>query len=99
MSDSETMLERVARALCRCECEPPGIGYSVWDDSLSEIDRDKYRAQARAALEAMLEPEMDAIEAMQKVVNLDEEAGRFEFLSRYEITAIWQTGIGKALEG
>lgn len=50
------MVERVARALCRTECEPAGCGYSVWDDSLSVADREKYRELARAAIEAMREP-------------------------------------------
>lgn len=56
-------VEEVARAICKAECEPAGCGYSVWDESLSIADRNKYRTLARFALEANAAPTTAMIDA------------------------------------
>jgi hypothetical protein len=49
------MIERVARAICKSRFLDSGTGDDGWDDASPEIRCD-YRAEARAAIEAIREP-------------------------------------------
>lgn len=60
------MVEKVARTLCRLQ----GYGYDALQDGPTQVaggsfiyGRDDYRRQARAALEALLDPTRSMIEA------------------------------------
>jgi len=89
MSDTGSMVERVARAICREECEYPGITYSVWDASLSDVDRKKYIALARAA-----------ILAMESLTPYDAEDAAAECgCAPIEFVDGWRAMIRKAAEG
>lgn len=58
---------------------------------------DKFVDYARAAIEAMREASFHMLIGGQKVVNLSEEPGRFEFISRDECQEIWEAMIDAAL--
>jgi hypothetical protein len=86
MTEGENMVERVARALAGHDIDP------------SNLIGETYMHLARTAIEALMEPSFDMLEAGQVVVNLDEEVGKYEFLSRDEITEIFQAMLRTALQ-
>jgi len=53
---SDSMVERVARALAWHGLTQHGTIVCRWPDDWSQVDADRYRIQARAAIEAMTEP-------------------------------------------
>jgi len=52
MSGSENMIERVARAICASDFDGDASVY----DTMSEAMRENFTINARAAIEAMMEP-------------------------------------------
>jgi len=80
------MVERVTNAI-----------YDAMDiaDSLAVPEAERY---ARAAIKAMREATYPMLLEGQGVVNLSEEVGRFEFISRDECQEIWETMIDEALK-
>ncbi len=69
MTDTPAMMERVARALCFAAGDDPDQQTYTWDKNCSGRDRDpRYRWEywvpfARAAIEAMREPDIAMLEA------------------------------------
>lgn len=56
------MIERVARAICKDRYLDGGTDDDGWSD-LTEMQREDYRGNARAAIEAMREPTGEMCEA------------------------------------
>jgi hypothetical protein len=82
---TSTMLERVARALCRLDGHPENAtmdGKPLWQDYLPE---------ARAAIEAMREPDEVMVEAMQAARNQQ------AMTVRDLVVMPWQAGIDAAV--
>ena len=83
----ESMVERVAKALFR---QSVYHGYNE-ETLLAEWSRTAniHRAAARAAIEAMREPDYEMCIKGQPAINLSEKRGKYEFLSREEIS-VWE---------
>lgn len=80
------MVERVGRAVLKAI------------EHVSDLDDSMIEDIGRAAIAAMREPTEAMQIAGQKVNNLDEVTGHFEYLSREEMTDAWQAMIDETLK-
>jgi hypothetical protein len=70
MTDTRTMVERVAQAIARADLR-------TWEQ-LSDLVRDDFRAEARAAIEAMRVPTPGMIQAAETHrYNIEETVAQF----------------------
>lgn len=104
MEREMTMVERVARAICRVDLiaiameENISLSPNGLDASLDKEWR-KAIPNARAAIEAIREPTQTMVKHGEDAIELSDGAGvTYEFLSRDEIGEIWQSMIDAALK-
>lgn len=91
---SETMIQRVARALY----ESKAIPGDDWATE-SEVHREFCRRQARVAIEAMREPTQAMLDAgadhMHEAIDFSPEPG--EGIDGYDVSPVWDAMIDAAL--
>lgn len=89
-------LERAARALYVRE-SPPTDHYA-WED-IEEAERDHYRANVRAVLQAIREPTSEMLSAGNITIPAQDDCTPcFEYdLGEYEAQKVWQAMIDRAL--
>lgn len=96
MDSVSEMVERVAKALSP-------LAWVEGEYQLATGTRDYMREwslqKAREAIESMREATRDMLLEGQSVVNLEEEVGKYKYISRDECQEIWATMIDEALKG